>query len=162
MKLSANARDHVRSQITDAFAKEYKEVHAASKKFYQDAENRYLAFEADLKKVLDKCLEEAKKVISKHKLTYRENDGKYDKGMHLELLMTESHYSKVDKEAFKETDTCTYRNDEAKRHEEAKDEVNRKIERAVSKALFEIEVHGKKSDLQQIIEEVIAEIRKEG
>lgn len=157
MKLSANAREFVSLNVKKEFAKDLKEAEANVKRIEDEQKATFERFEKDLKKVLDACALEVSKLVKKHNLTWRGNKGP-DNGAHVSALEDDSRYNDVDANSFNETHCEGIRISAANG---AVTEVKDRITRATAKALFEIEVHGKKDTLEEIVAQVIREIREE-
>lgn len=158
MKLSANARAFVMEQVKSAFAEEYKKAEEAKSTAEEKADKKWKAFEKDLSVVAEKARREAMAVIKKHGLTMSDHDDNEITTVRFQL--TESYYSSIDFNSFMETSDGPA-NPEIIKATKAIAAVNDKIQKATSKALFEIEVHGKKDTLEEIVSEVIKSIKEE-
>lgn len=153
MKLSANARKWVAKSVRDAFAEELKKAHDAVEA--EEARRRELFgnFRAEVDKVLDEAKKKVEGVVKHMKFTFRD-----DKCVdHLAVFASDSRYDNVDANTFEETrDRCEKLHDLRRRV----DEIETDIRTAVSKALFEIEVNGRKDTLAAIVDQVIREIKE--
>ena len=153
MKLSANSKDWVAKSVRDAFAEELKKANDAVEAEVGRREELFRSFRAEADKVLDEAKKEVEKIVKRMKLTF--HDGK--RIDHLAVFAGDSRYDTVDADTFEETRDCCEKLHELRRRV---GEVEDDIRTAVSKALFEIEIRGRKSDLEQIVSDVIAEIKK--
>ena len=153
MKLSANSKEWVAKSVRDAFAEELKKANDAVKTEKDRREELIKSFRAEADKVLDEAKKEVEKIVKRMKLTF--HDGK--RIDHLAVFAGDSRYDTVDADTFEETrDCCEKLHELRQRVVEVEDD----IRTAISKALFEIEIGGRKSDLEQIVSDVIAEIKK--
>ena len=153
MKLSANSKEWVAKSVGDGFAEELKEANDADKT-EEDRRNELIkSFRAEADKVLDEAKKEVEKIVKRMKLTFHD-DKRID---HLAVFASDSRYDTVDAGTFEETRDCGERLHELRQRV---GEVEADIRTAVSKALFEIEVRGRKSDLEQIVSDAIAEIKE--
>lgn len=153
MKLSATSREYVAKQVKNAFAEELKKANDAVEAERSRREELFKSVRAEVDKVLDGAKREVEKVVKRMKLTFH-GDKCID---HLEVFASPSHYDSIDADTFEETRECCEKMQEL-HHRVSKIEAD--IRAAVSKALFEIEISGRKSDLEQIIANVIAEIKE--
>lgn len=158
MKLSVNARAFVMDQVKSAFAEEYKKAEEAKSTAEEKADKKWKTFEKDLSAVAEKARREAMAIIKKHGLTISDPDDKEITAVRFQL--TESCYSSIDSNSFKETSDRSANPEILKANKDIAT-VNNKIQKATSKALFEIEVHGKKDTLEEIVSEVIKSIKEE-
>lgn len=153
MKLSSNAKEWVAKSVRNAFAEELKKANDAVKAEEDRRKELIKSFRAEAGKVLDEAKKEVEKIVKRMKLTF--HDGKCVD--HLDVFASDSRYDAIDADAFEETrDYCT------KMHElrQRVNEIEVDIRTAVSKALFEVEVHGKKDTLATIVDQVIREIKE--
>lgn len=154
MKLSANARKWVAKSVRDAFAKELKKADDAVKA--EEARRRELfgIFCAEVDKVLDEAKKKVEGIVKHMKFTFRD-----DKCVdHLAVFAGVSRYDYIDADTFEETrDRCEKLHDLRRRV----DEIEADIRTATSKALFEIEVNGRKDTLATIVDQVIKEIKED-
>lgn len=153
MKLSVNAREWVAKSVRNAFAEELKKANAAVEAEENRRKELIKSFRAEADKVLDLAKRDVERIVKRMKLTF--HDGKCID--HLDVFASDSHYDAVDADTFEETrDYCT------KMHElrQRVNEIEADIRTAVSKALFEVEVHGKRNTLESIVDQVIKEIKE--
>ena len=153
MKLSTNARDWVAQSVKNAFAEELKKANDAVEAEEARRKELFRSFRAGVDKVLAEAKKEVEKIVKRMKLTFR--DGKCID--HLAVLDGDTYFNTIDTSTFEETtvDSCK----KMKELQDRRDGIETNIRTAVSKALFEIEIRGHKSDLEQIISNVIAEIK---
>lgn len=154
MKLSANARAFVASEVKSAFAEEYRKANAAVDAEENRRKELIKSFRAEVDKVFDETKKEVERIVKRMKLTF--HSGKCVD--HLDVFASDSRYDSIDADAFEET------RDYCKKLQELRQRVNDiegKIRKATSKALFEIEVHGKRDTLESIVAEVIKSIKEE-
>lgn len=163
MKLSVNAREYIINQVKAAFADEYKKAEEAEEAVTAKAAAKWEKFRKDLDAVAEKARKEAMALIRKHGLTLADKDDDddvRDPVANVEFRMSGSYYSSVCENTFRETSDGR-NNPEYWEAHNAVNAVAKKIGRATSKALFEIEIHGRKSDLEQIVADVIKSIKEE-
>lgn len=155
MKLSASSRAYVAEQVRRGFAEELR----AADKAVEDAEKAknapYEALEEDLEKLSPAWMGEFERLMEKHGLHWNRGKGPAD-GACVKVFDGDGPYDRIDYMSFAETCDST----EIDKAKEACDGVRDRIEKAVQKALFEVEVHGKKDTLQKIVEQVIREIKE--
>lgn len=162
MKLSANAREFVTERVKEAFGKEMEEADGRIDALERSRTEKWGKFEADLGKLQAKWAKDAVALAARHGLTWQGYCGP-DRGLRVTVLADGGRYDEVSRRSFVETypvdrdDT-----DEVVALRKAGADVRWKIGRAVREALFEIEVHGRKSTLDQIVADVTARIHKEG
>ena len=153
MKLSANSKEWVAKSVRNAFAEELKKANDAVEAEMSRREELFGSFRAEVDKVLGEAKKEVEGVVKRMKLTF--HDGK--RIDHLAVLASDSRYDTVDTDTFEETrDSCEKLHDLRRRV----GEVEADIRTAVSKALFEIEVNGRKDTLATIVDQVIGEIKE--
>ena len=154
MKLSQNSKEWVAKSVRDAFAEELKKADDAVEAEKARRKELFRGFRAGVDKVLAEAKKEVENIVKRMKLTFRD-----DKCIdHLDVFDGDSYYSTIDTNTFEETtiDSC-------KKTQELQDRVNEveaNIRTAVSKALFEIEMRGKKDTLETIVDQVIKEIKE--
>lgn len=153
MKLSANAKDWVAKSVRDAFAEELKKANAAVEAEENRRRELFKSFRAETDKVLDGAKKEIERIVKRMKLTFH-SDKCID---HLAVFASDSRYDDVDLETFEETRGCCEKIHELKQRV---NKVEADIRTAVSKALFEVEVRGKKDTLATIVDQVIREIKE--
>ena len=153
MKLSNNSKEWVAKNVRDAFAKELKKANDAVKAEEDRRKELFRSFRAEVDKVLGEAKKEVDGVVKRMKLTFHE-----DKCIdHLDVFDGGSYYSTVDADTFEETNNhCEKLNDLRQRINKIEDDIHT----AVSKALFEIEVNGRKDTLATIVDQVIREIKE--
>ena len=155
MKLSAMSRDYVAKQVREAFGDDLRKAEKALNDAEKALEDRYSRFDKDLEKAKSAWMADVAKLVSKHGLHWTGCVGP-ENGAHVDVHAGSSCYSEISRSSFDET------SDEAVKPEaKAVEKVRTQVEEAVSKALFEIEVRGRKSDIEQIVASVIAEIKEE-
>ena len=158
MRLSQNSKDWVVKSVRDAFAEELKKANDAVEAEKTRRKELFRDFRAEVDKVLAEAKKEVEKIVKRMNLTFRD-----DKCIdHLDVFEGDSCYSTIDINTFEETTFGS-----CKKTQELQDRVNEveaNIRTAVSKALFEIEMRGKKDTLETIVDQVIKEIKeiKEG
>lgn len=153
MKLSKNSKEWVAKSVRDAFAEELKKANDAVKAEEDRREELFRSFRAEADKVLDEAREEVEKIVKRMKLTFR-NGKRID---HLAVFAGDSRYDTVDADTFEETRDCCEKLHELRRRV---GEIEADIRTAVSKALFEIELNGRKDTLATIVDQVIREIKE--
>ena len=153
MKLSKNSKEWVEKSVRDAFAEELKKANDAVEAEVGRREELFRSFRAEADKVLDEAKREVEKIVKRMKLTF--HDGK--RIDHLAVFASNSHYDTVVADTFEETRDCCEKLHELRQRV---GKIKADIRTAVSKALFEIEIRGRKSDLEQIVSDVIAEIKE--
>ena len=154
MKLSQNSKKWIAKSVRDAFAEELKKANDAVKAEKARRNELFRSFRAEVDKVLAEAKKEVEKIVKRMKLTFRD-----DKCIdHLDVFEGDSCYSTIDINTFEETTFGS-----CKKTQELQDRVNEveaNIRTAVSKALFEIELRGKKDTLEAIVDQVIKEIKE--
>ena len=153
MKLSQNSKKWIEKSVRDAFAEELKKANDAVEAEKARRKELFRSFRAEVDKVLAEAKKEVEKIVKRMKLTFRD-----DKCInHLDVFDGDSYYNTIGTNTFEETiGNC-------KKTQELQDRVNEveaNICTAVSKAIFEIEVHGKKDTLETIVDQVIKEIKE--
>ena len=157
MKLSADAREFVSLNMKKEFAKDLKEAEANVKRVEDDQKAAFERFEKNLREVLDACALEVFKLAEKHGLTWCVNKGP-DNGAYVSAHGDGARYNDVDAQSFNETRCDGIRISAARG---AVTEIKGRIVRATAKALFEIEVYGKRDRLDEIVAQIVKEIREE-
>lgn len=157
MKLSASSRDYVAEQVRNEFEKDLRAADKALEEANKAAEDRYGKFEKDLLAMSKGWIGEIDGLAKKHGLHWAEEKGPAH-GAYVEIHDCESTYRNIDRDSFAETSGHT---PEIVRAKDARRAIIDGIGSAVQKALFEIEVHGKKDTLQEIVDRVIAGVRTE-
>lgn len=153
MRLSTNAREWVTQSVKNAFAEDLKKANEAIETEKNQRRELLRSFRAEVDKVLAEAKKEVEKIVKRMKLTFHNNKCIN----HLDVF-DDDYYSKIDTDTFEET-----RLSPSKKMQELQnhvDEIKANIRTAVSKALFEIEVHDKKDNLAAIIDQVIKEIKE--
>ena len=154
MKLSQNSKKWIEKSVRDAFAEELKKANDAVEAEKALRKELFRSFRAEVDKVLAEAKKEVEKIVKRLKLTFRD-----DKCInHLDVFDGDSYYNTIGTNTFEET---TIGN--CKKTQELQDRVNEveaNIRTAVSKALFEIEMRGKKDTLATIVDQVIKEIKE--
>ena len=154
MKLSTNAKEWVVRSVKNAFAEDLKKANDAVEAEKAQRKELFRDFRAEVDKVLAEAKKEVEKIVKRMKLTFRD-----DKCIdHLDVFEGDSCYSTIDINTFDETTFGS-----CKKTQELQDRVNEveaNIRAAVSKALFEIEMRGKKDTLETIVDQVIKEIKE--
>ena len=154
MRLSQNSKDWVAKNVRDAFAEELKKANDAVEAEKARRNELFRDFSDEVDKVLTEAKKEVEKIVKRMKLTFRD-DKRID---HLDVFEGDSCYSTIDINTFEETTFGS-----CKKTQELQDRVNEveaNIRTAVSKALFEIEMRGKKDTLETIVDQVIKEIKE--
>lgn len=157
MKLSSNSKAFIAAEVKAAFAEEYKKAEEAESAASAKSAAKWKLVQKDLDAVAERAKKEVMAVIRKHGLTIA------SKNVHevfkVEFKMSDAYYSGICANTFEETaDGCD--NPEFREARRAVNAVENKIMKATSKALFEIEIRGRKSDLEKIVEEVIKSIKE--
>lgn len=153
MKLSSNAKDWVASSVRNAFAEELTKANAAVEAEENRRKELIKSFRAGVDKVLGEAKKEVEKIVKRMKLTFR--TGK--RVDHLDVFASDGRYDSIGADSFVETHDYCEKMHELRRRV---NDVEADIRTAVSKALFEIEVHGKRDTLESIVAEVIKEIKE--
>ena len=153
MKLSQNSKEWIAKSVRNAFAEELKKANEAIETEKNRRKELFRSFRAEVDKVLAEAKKEVEKIVKRMKLTFRD-----DKCInHLDVFDGDSYYNTIGTNTFEETiGNC-------KKTQELQDRVNEveaNIRTAVSKALFEIEMRGKKDTLETIVDQVIKEIKE--
>lgn len=154
MKLSTNAKEWVVRSVKNAFAEELKKANDAVEAEEARRKELFRSFRAGVDKVLAEAKKEVEKIVKRMNLTFR-GDKCID---HLDVFDGDSCYRTIDTSTFEETTIGS-----CKKTQELQDRVNEveaNIRTAVSKALFEIEMRGKKTTLEAIVDQVIKEIKE--
>ena len=153
MKLSQHSKEWITKSVRNAFAEDLKKANEAIETEENRRKELFRSFRAEVDKVLAEAKKEVEKIVKRMKLTFR--DGKCID--HLAVLDGDTYFNTIDTSTFEETtiDSCK----KLKELQDRLDGIETNIRTAVSKALFEIEIRGHKSDLEQIISNVIAEIK---
>ena len=154
MKLSTNARNWVAKSVKDAFAEDLKKANEAVETEKNQRKELFRSFRAEVDKVLAEAKKEVEKIVKRMKLTFHDNKCIN----HLDVFDGGDYYNRIDTDTFEETTLSP-----SKKTQELQDRVNEiedNIRTAVSKALFEIEMRGKKDTLETIIDRVIKEIKE--
>ena len=153
MKLSTNAKEWVTQSVKNAFAEDLKKANEAVETEKNQRKELFRSFRSEVDKVLVEAKKEVEKIVKRMKLTFHGNKCIH----HLGVFDDDNYYGKIDTDTFEETMlSLSKKMQELQNHV---DEIKANIRTAVSKALFEIEIRGRKSDLEQIISNVIAEIK---
>ena len=154
MKLSQNSKDWVAKSVRDAFAEELKKANDAVEAEKAQRKELFRNFSDEVDEVLAEAKKEVEKIVKRMKLTFRD-----DRCInHLDVFDGDSCYRTIDTSTFEETTIGS-----CKKTQELQDRVNEveaNIRTAVSKALFEIEMRGKKTTLETIVDQVIKEIKE--
>ena len=154
MKLSQNSKNWIEKSVRDAFAEELKKANDAVEAEEARREELFRSFRAGVDKVLAEAKKEVEKIVKRMNLTFCG-----DKCInHLDVFDGDCRYSTIDTSTFEETTIGS-----CKKTQELQDRVNEveaNIRTAVSKALFEIEMRGKKDTLETIVDQVIKEIKE--
>ena len=153
MKLSKNSKEWVAKSVRDAFAEELKKANDAVKAEEDRRKELIRGFRAEVDKILDEAKKEVEKIVKRMKLTF--HDGK--RVDHLAVFAGDSRYDYVDADTFEETRDCCEKLHELRQRV---GEVEADIRTAVSKALFEIELNGRKDTLATIVDQVVREIKE--
>lgn len=154
MKLSKNSKEWVAKSVRDAFAEELKKANDAVEAEEARRKELFMSFRSEVDKVLAEAKKEVEKIVKRMKLTFCD-----DKCInHLDVFDGNCIYNTVDTDTFEETTTGG-----CKKTQELQNRVNEietNVRTAVSKALFEIEMRGKKDTLETIVDQVIKEIKE--
>lgn len=153
MKLSTNAKEWVTQSVKNAFAEDLKKANEAIETEKNQRKELFRSFRAEVDKVLVEAKKEVEKIVKRMKLTFRDN-----KCIHHFDVFDDDYYSKINTDTFEETRLSL-----SKKMQELQnrvDEIKANIRTVVSKALFEIEVYGKKDSLAAIVDQVIKEIKE--
>ena len=154
MKLSAMSREYVAEQVREAFGDDLRKAEEALSAAKKVLEDKYSRFDRDLEKAKSSWMADVAKLVSRHGLHWAGGVGP-ENGAHVDMHAGSSCYSEISRSSFDET------SDKAvKRESEAVEKVRSRIKEAVRKALFEIEVKGRKETLNEIVEQVIRETRE--
>ena len=153
MKLSKNSKEWVAKSVRDAFAEELKKANDAVKAEEDRRKELIKSFRAEADKVLASARKEVEGIAKRMKFTFHD-DKRID---HLAVFASDSRYDTVDANTFEETRDCCEKLHELRQHV---GEIEADIRTAVSKAIFEVEVHGKKDTLATIVDQVIREIKE--
>ena len=154
MKLSQNSKDWITKSVRNAFAEDLKKANEAIETEENRRKELFRSFRAEVDKVLAEAKKEVEKIVKPMKLTFRDNKC-ID---HLDVFDGDSYYNTIGTDTFEETTIG-----DCKKTQELRDRVNEveaNIRTAVSKALFEIEMRGKKDTLETIVDQVIKEIKE--
>lgn len=154
MKLSTNAKEWVTMSVKNAFAEDLKKANEAVEIERNQRKELFMSFRDEVDKVLAEAKKEIEKIVKRMKLTFHDNKSIN----HLEVFDGNGCYSIIDTNTFKETTVCL--SEKTQELQNRVDEIETNIRTAVSKALFEIEVHGKKDTLATIVDQVIKEIKE--
>lgn len=153
MKLSTNAKEWVTQSVKNAFAEDLKKANEAVETEKNQRKELFRSFRSEVDKVLVEAKKEVEKIVKRMKLTFHDNKCIH----HLDVFDDNDYYGKIDTDTFEETMLSLSK--EMQELQNHVDEIKANIRTSVSKALFEIEIRGRKSDLEQIISNVIAEIK---
>lgn len=153
MKLSANSKEWIAKSVRNAFAEELKKANDAVEAEEARRRELFRSFRAEVDKVLDEVKKEVERIVKRMKLTFHD-DRCID---HLDVFDGNSRYNAVDTETFEETCGCCEKTQELRSRV---DGIEADIRTAVSKALFEVEVHGRKDTLATIVDQVVGEIKE--
>lgn len=153
MKLSTNSKEWIAKSVRNAFAEELRKANEAVEAEENRRKELFKSFRAETDKVLDDAKKEVEKIVKRMKLTFHD-DARID---HLDVFDGDSRYNVVDSDTFEETRGCCEKMNELLRRV---NEIEADIRTAVSKALFEVEVHGKRNTLESIVDQVIKEIKE--
>lgn len=158
MKLSANAREWVAKSVKDALGarlkdaqKAYNDEIAARRAKWEDWESSYAKLEERFKKDVAALLE-------RKGLTF--DDAEYAVAS-VKPFATDAVHGYFSPDTFAETKVRAYRNAVLDGLTAEIDAARDEIKAAVGRALFEIEVHGRKDTLESIVSEVVESIMKE-
>lgn len=154
MKLSTNAREWVMRSVRNAFAEELKKANEAVEAEKNKRRELFKSFRAEVDKVLAEAKKEVEKIVKRMKLTFRDNKCIN----HLDVFGGDDYYSTINADTFEETRISF--GEKAQELQDRVDEIETNIHIAVSKALFEIELYGKKDTLEAIVDQVIKEIKE--
>ena len=164
MKLSSAAKEYVKAQVKEAFAKDLTEADENLQQVIKDAKVKWNKFNAELKTLFKPMDAQVQKLVKKYGLTpckgsfYHEDDP-CTVGVDLFVAYPDGSYGG----RANESNFCETSNNHSKLRNAALariEKVKEQIEKACGKALYEIEVHGKKDTLQAIVDEVIREIKE--
>ena len=153
MKLSANSKEWVAKSVRGAFAEELKKANDAVEAEVSRREELFGSFRAEVDRVLASARKEVEGIVKRMKLTFHD-DKRID---HLAVFASDSRYDTVDADTFEETRDCCEKLHELRRRV---GEIEADIRTAVSKALFEIELNGRKDTLVTIVDQVVREIKE--
>lgn len=154
MKLSTNAKEWIMQSVKNAFAEDLKKANEAVETEKNQRKELFRSFRAEVDKVLAEAKKEVEKIVKRMKLTFHDNKCIH----HLDVFDDDDYYGKIDTNTFEETRlSLSKKMQELQNHV---DEIKANIRTAVSKALFEIEVHGEKDSLAAIVDQVIKEIKE--
>ena len=154
MKLSQNSKEWITKSVRNAFAEDLKKANEAIETEENRRKELFRSFRAEVDKVLAEAKKEVEKIVKRMKLTFRD-----DKCIdHLAVFDGDTYFNTIDTSTFEETtiDSCK----KVKELQNRVDEIETNIRTAVSKALFEIEMQGKKDTLEAIVDQVIKEIKE--
>ena len=157
MRLRADAREFVSLSVKKEFKKELLDAEAAVEKLEAWQKETFRKFKSELDKMRAKWTKELSGLVKRHGLTWRKDKGP-DHGAHLLVFEDGSGYNGLDAGSFDETASGGTGASAARG---AVAEIRNRITRATAKALFEIEVRGNRNDIDDIVGQVIDEIRKE-
>ena len=163
MKLSSLAKDHVKDEVKNAFAADLKAAEDDLTNAKAEAQVRWTRFSEEFDEMLEPMNDKLQKLVKKHKLTpcgrcCGTDFSKYSVALRAQLLHDDSWYGAIDQSSF--TETSESKCQEVRDAENKLCDVKDQITKACNKALYEIEVHGKRDTLQTIVEEVIREIKE--
>ena len=154
MKLSTNARNWVAQSVKNAFAEELKKANDAVEAEEARRKELFGSFRAEVDKVLAEAKKEVERIVKRMKLTFRD-----DKCINrLDVFDGDCRYNTIDTSTFEETTIGNCKKTQELQYRV--NEVEANIRTAVSKALFEIEMRGKKDTLETIVDQVIKEIKE--
>lgn len=155
MRLSKNAKEFVVKMVKDAFADDLKAVEARRKELADRQESLWAAFEKDYDAVMARAKDEVTKLVKKHRLTFR-GDRRI-----VSVHATDAAFasSTVDSDTFEQT--SEYCSPEMNELNKTCARIDDSVRNAVSKALFEIEMSGRRDSVDEIVAKVIGEIREE-
>lgn len=153
MKLSQNSKKWIEKSVRDAFAEELKKANDAVEAEEARRKELFRSFRAEVDKVLAEVKKEVEKIVKRMKLTFCDNKCIN----HLDVFDGGSVYNTVDTDTFEETCGLSEKMHELRSRI---NEIESNIRTAVSKALFEIEMRGKKDTLETIVDQVIKEIKE--
>ena len=153
MKLSQNSKKWIEKSVRDAFAEELKKANDAVEAEEARRKELFMSFRSEVDKVLAEAKKEVERIVKRMKLTFRD-----DKCInHLDVFDGDRIYNTVDTDTFEETCDLSEKMHELRSRI---NEIESNIRTAVSKALFEIEMRGKKDTLETIVDQVIKEIKE--
>ena len=154
MKLSAMSREYVAKQVREAFGDDLRKAEEALSAAEKVLADKYSRFDRDLEKAKSSWMAEVAKLMNKHGLHWADRFGP-ENGAHVDVHAGSSCYSEISRDSFDET------SDKAVKPEaEAVEKIRTQAGEAVRKALFEIELKGRKDTLNEIVEQVIREIKE--